>query len=30
MEVVEYARKELGDLNVGIKKGTGNRAAGKV
>jgi arylsulfatase A-like enzyme len=28
MKVVEYARKELGDLNVGIAKGTGNRAVG--
>ncbi|MDN3664006.1 sulfatase [Algibacter miyuki] len=29
MKVVEYARKELGDLNVGIEKGTGNREAGQ-
>ncbi len=28
MKVVEYARRELGDLNVGLAKGTGNRAAG--
>ena len=30
MKVVEYARKELGDLNVGIAKGTGNRAVGTL
>ncbi|WP_233268036.1 sulfatase [Algibacter sp. L3A6] len=30
MEVVEEARKELGDLNVGIAKGTGNRKPGIV
>ncbi|WP_222428245.1 sulfatase family protein [Seonamhaeicola sediminis] len=30
MEVVEQARKELGDLNVGIKKGTGNREIGRL
>ncbi|WP_139959671.1 sulfatase family protein [Flavicella sediminum] len=30
MEVVEAARKELGDLNVGIEKGTGNREPGIV
>ena len=30
MEVVEKSRKELGDLNVGIKKGTENREIGKI
>jgi arylsulfatase len=30
MEVVEQARKELGDLNIGIKKGTENREIGKL
>lgn len=30
MEVVEQSRAELGDLNVGIEKGTGNREIGKV
>jgi arylsulfatase len=29
MKVVEAARAELGDLNVGIEKGTGNREIGK-
>lgn len=30
MEVVEKYRKELGDLNVGIKKGSENRAIGRI
>ena len=30
MVVVEEARKELGDLNVGIEKGEGNREIGKL
>jgi len=30
MKVVEAARSELGDLNVGIEKGTGNREIGKL
>ncbi len=30
MEVAEKARKELGDLNVGIEKGTGNRMIGSI
>jgi arylsulfatase len=30
MEVVEKSRKELGDLNVGIIKGTENREIGKI
>jgi len=30
MAVVEQARKELGDLNVGIEKGSENREVGKV
>ncbi|MBD0779623.1 sulfatase [Maribacter sp. ANRC-HE7] len=30
MEVVGQSRAELGDLNVGIEKGTGNREIGKV
>jgi len=30
MLVVEQARKELGDLNVGIAKGSENREIGKV
>ncbi len=30
MEVVEAARLELGDLNVGIAKGSGNRAIGTL
>lgn len=29
MEVVEAARAELGDLNVGLEKGSGNREIGK-
>jgi len=29
MQVVEAARAELGDLNVGIAKGSGNREIGK-
>jgi arylsulfatase len=29
MEVVESARAELGDLNVGIAKGSGNREIGR-
>jgi hypothetical protein len=28
--VVEEARKELGDLNVGIEKGEGNREIDKL
>jgi arylsulfatase len=30
MAVVEKARKELGDLNVGIEKGSGNREIGQL
>lgn len=30
MKVVEAARAELGDLNVGIEKGSGNREIGKL
>ncbi|MEW4925648.1 sulfatase [Algibacter sp. 2305UL17-15] len=30
MEVVELSRKELGDLNVGIEKGSGNRDIGRL
>ena len=30
MAVVEAARKELGDLNVGIEKGSGNREIGSL
>jgi arylsulfatase len=30
MVIVEQARKELGDLNVGIEKGTGNRQIGQI
>lgn len=30
MKVVEAARLELGDLNVGIEKGAGNREIGKI
>ena len=30
MAVVEEARKELGDLNVGIEKGSGNREIGRL
>ena len=30
MIVVEKAREELGDLNVGIQKGTGNREIGQL
>lgn len=30
MTIVEKARKELGDLNVGISKGSGNRGIGKL
>jgi arylsulfatase len=30
MVLVEQARRELGDTNVGIEKGTGNRALGKL
>ncbi|AWW32685.1 arylsulfatase [Echinicola strongylocentroti] len=30
MVVVEEAREELGDLNIGIKKGKGNREIGKL
>jgi len=30
MAVVEKARKELGDLNIGIVRGTGNREIGKL
>lgn len=30
MKVVETARAELGDLNVGIEKGTGTREIGKI
>jgi arylsulfatase A-like enzyme len=30
MEIVEKAREELGDLNVGIKKGKENRKIGKI
>jgi hypothetical protein len=30
MAVVEEARRELGDLNVGIKKGSGNREIGSL
>lgn len=30
MLVVEQAREELGDLNIGIKKGTENREIGKI
>ena len=29
MKVVENARKKLGDLNIGIKKGSENREIGK-
>ena len=29
MQIVEQARSELGDLNVGIEKGSGNREIGK-
>jgi len=29
MEVVEAARAELGDLNVGLEKGVGNREIGR-
>jgi len=30
MKIVEESRKELGDLNVGIKTGTGNRSIGRI
>ena len=30
MSIVEQARKELGDLNVGLEKGTGNREIGQL
>jgi len=30
MAIVEQARKELGDLNVGITKGSENREIGKL
>lgn len=30
MDIAEQARKELGDLNVGIKKGAGTREIGKL
>ena len=30
MAIVEQARKELGDLNVGMEKGTGNREIGQL
>jgi len=30
MTVVEKARQELGDLNVGLEKGSGNRKIGKL
>jgi len=30
MAIVEEARKELGDLNVGIEKGSGNREIGAL
>jgi arylsulfatase A-like enzyme len=30
MEIVEESREELGDLNVGIEKGNGNREIGKI
>jgi arylsulfatase len=30
MQLVEAARNELGDLNVGLEKGTGNREIGKL
>jgi hypothetical protein len=30
MQIVEAARAELGDLNVGIEKGSGNREIGSI
>ena len=30
MAIAEQAREELGDLNVGIEKGSGNRDIGKI
>ena len=30
MQIVERARSELGDLNVGIEKGSENREPGKL